>query len=418
MALTTFPNGLRLQVNEMPELNTATVCVNLVGGYQGETQLLNGTCAMIAELLTCGTHDYPSNSELLEKAKSDGLVVKIDAQTEFIQIEVSCLKNKIDKAIEFIYDILFNSNFDYESIEQIRAKLRGEIEISKLNPANYLNQLSNQSLFARTGLANLKLGNAKSIGRITREKLLEQLQKYQSPKNIVISVGGAVNEGTVVELISRTFYERLKNEPYRQIKYVSQIYDFEGFINIKNRPFNQSRIQISFPGLSFKNEDHYALEIMCKPLEEQIMQSLANEKYYKQVSVDSISYANNGKLVFSVIVDVDHAETFVEKLLFCVKSCVESRGLLKNKFNAEKSSYITKYVLDAEKSDELTRLCANALTVARQEYSLDNEYRILSDITYEDAMDILEEIVDYRKINIAYLGRPIGFDFLKKFITD
>ena len=418
MALSTFSNGLRLTVNEMPELNTATVCINLVGGYQGEMALYNGMCELISRLILCGTKTYPTKTELNRTAKQNGLVVKTTCDVEFLQIEINCLKNKIDKAIEFAHDIIFNSNFDDKDIEAIKNQMKAEIELNKLNPAAYLSQLTNQSMFARTGLTNTKLGNAKSLDRITKEMLLEQLSRFVSPKNIVISVGGAVEYNTVLELVNNSFYRTTRNYQYKQIKYVSQILDFEGFINIKNRPYNQSRVQVSFLGLPYKSEDKYALNLIARPLENYLKKQLGAEPYYKSLSVYHTCYANNGKLVFDIIVDSDSVERFMEKLLSEVKGVLNNRERLSGEFKAEKNAYITEYVLNSEKADSLVKLCANELTLAKREYSLNNEFSSLADVTYEDAMDVLDDVIDYSKINIAYLGKPVKLEFLRDLILN
>ena len=418
MALSTFSNGLRLTVNEMPELNTATVCINLVGGYQGEMALYNGMCELISRLILCGTKKYPTKTELNRALKQNGLVVKTTNSVEFLQIEINCLKNKIDKAIEFAHDIIFNSNFDDKDIASIKNQMKAEIELNKLNPAAYLNQLTNQSMFARTGLTNTKLGTAKSLERITKDMLLDQLSRYTSPKNIVISVGGAVEYNTVLELVNNTFYRTTKNYEYKQIKYVSQILDFEGFINIKNRPYHQSRVQVSFFGMPYKSEDKYALDLIVRPLENYLKSQLATEPYYKSLNIFTTNYANNGKLVFEMIVDSANVEEFMAKILSEIKGVLSNRERLSGEFKAEKNAYITEYVLNSEKSDNLVKLCANELTLAKREYSLNEEFSSLADVTYEDAMDVLDECIDFSKINIAYLGRPVKLEFLRDLILN
>ncbi|MBQ7578950.1 MAG: insulinase family protein [Clostridia bacterium] len=418
MALSTFSNGLRLNICEMPELNTATVCVNLVGGYQGEMALYNGMCEMISRLILCGTKTYPTKMELNRAAKQHGLVIKTTCEVEFLQIEINCLKNKIDKAIEFAYDIIFNSNFDDADILSIKNQMKAEIELNKLNPTAYLNQLTNQSMFARTGLTNTKLGNLKSIDRITKDMLLAQLSRYISPKNIVISVGGAVQANTVLELVNNSFYLGTKNMEYKQIKYVSQVLDFEGFINIKNRPYHQSRVQISFPSMAFKSEDKYAMQLIAKPLENYLKKQLGSERYFKSLVVFNECYANNGKFVFEVIADSENVEEFLQKLLSEIKGVLANRERLSSEFKAEKNAYITEYVLNSEKADNLVKLCANELTLAKKEYLLSEAFASLADVTYDDAMDVLEEVIDFSKINIAYLGKPVRLEFLRDLILN
>ncbi len=417
MALLNYPNGLKLNVIELADLNTATICVDLVGGYQGETQLYNGTCEIISRLMLCGTEKYPSANTLENYAKSQGFVYEISAKQEYLQICVSCLKTKVEQAIEFVYDILFNSIYDETYLATIKTQIKAEIELNKLNPANYLSTLTNQALYARTGLMNTRLGNLKSIDRITSQIIKTQLKKYLTPKNMVISIGGAVNEEKVTELIGKLFYNKLKDVPYRQIKYVSTVEGFEGFVNIKNRSYNQSRIEISFPALSFKNNDKYALDIIIKALETQIKQALATEPYFKSLHIESVNYANNGKLVFSIIVDADHAEIFMQKVLMELKNILKSNSLSKQEFLAEKNAYITRFVLSSEKADELTILSAQELVIAKEEFVLNDKFELIASITFDKGCEVLNNVIDFTKINIAYLGLPVTLNFLKDIIV-
>lgn len=417
MALTNFSNGLRLNVLEMPELNTATICVNIVGGFQGETQLLNGTCEMISRLLLCGTTSYPTPSLLNNYAKSQGLVANCIAHKEYLEISVNCLKNKINVAIDFVYDILFNSVFDNTYIEIARKQISDEIEFAKLNPSETLTSLTNQALFARTGLTNSRLGNARSITRIKREDVLAMVEKYRTPKNIVVSIGGAVEEEAIEQKIRETFYIKLADTEFKQIKYVSHIDNFEGYINIKKRSFNQSRIEISFPSLSFKDDDKYALEFITRALETELKDRLKNEPYFKSLKIVNRHYANNGKLVFVLIVDSQDAETFIEKMLINVKDIITTLNLSRDEFNAEKNSYITNFVLEAEKSDTLTKLCAKELVIAKKEFVLNDKFNALASANFENALKILKKVIRFDKINIVYLGEPIQLEFLKDIIV-
>ncbi len=412
----TYPNGLRLSVSEMPELNTCTIVINFTGGFQGETQLLNGTCEVIARLLTCGTKTYPSVAALNSYAKSQGFILSARAETEYLQLTLSCLKTKIEKAIDFVYDIVFNSTFDENYLAAIKSQIQAEIELAKMNPQAGLSVLSNQALFARTGLINTRLGNTRSIERISRDVVLAQYEKYLSPKNIVISIGGAVDEEKAENLIEKSFYARTKDLPFRQIKFVSTVTGFEGFVNIKNRPFNQSRIEIAFPSVSFKNNKKYALSIMARVLETAIKERVANEMYFKSVKIDNVTYANNGKFCLTLIVDGENAEAFIQKVLVAAKNIIRMRDLSVEDFKAEKNLFITNFVLNAEKSDELTKLSADELTIAKTEFDLNDKFEVLAGITFDYAFDALVEVFDLNKISVAYLGKPIEMAFLKDVI--
>lgn len=413
MALNNFSNGLRLNVLEMPELNTATLCIDIVGGYQGESQLLNGTCEMISRLLSCGTKSYPSPTLLMNYAKTQGFVFTATAHKEYLEISINCLKTKINECVDFAFDVLFNSLFDNEYIELVRKQMAAEIEMSKLNPNAYLSTLTNQALFARTGLTNTRLGNNRSIERITRDDLMAMVEKYLTPKNMVISIGGAVEESEIVQKIQETFFEKLKDVEFKQIKYVSHIDDFEGFINIKKRSFNQSRIEMSFPSLSFKDDEKYSLEFITRALETELKDRLKAEPYFKSLKIVNRQYANNGKLVFVMLVDADDAERFLEKVLTNLKDIINTLKLSRDEFLAEKNSYITNFVLKAEQSDQMTKLCGEELVIAKREFVLNDKFNILAGVNFEDSLKVLKKIIKFDKINIAYLGAPVEMEFLK-----
>ncbi|MBO4570092.1 MAG: insulinase family protein [Clostridia bacterium] len=416
MGVVTFPNGVKLQVEEMSELNTATVCVDLLGGVQSEPQLYNGMCEMIARLLLCGTKKYPTRAELLEHAKAFGLKVSVEAKTEFLQIKINCLSNRVNWAIDFAHDILFESKFDQSVIDMLKVQMKAEAKMARLNPTTMLNIISNQTLFARTGLTNINQGNVRSIERITKEMLLAQLERFLCPKNIVIAVGGEVDSDKITEKVGELFYTNLEDPKYRQIKLVSHVENSDGYINIKKRKLNQARAMISFPSYSFKDNESFAIKIVGSLACERIKQALADEKYFKSLSEATYCFANNGKFSLNIAVDDDNAQEFIEKVLEELKNIKENSVITKTSFNAEKQSFITNFVLLNEQEDNLVEACAKELLIKKKPYNLNERYEVLSGLTYEDAMKSFKKIIDFSKINIAFLGSGINFGFLEKFV--
>ena len=416
MGVVTFPNGVKLQVEEMSELNTATVCVDLLGGVQSEPQLYNGMCEMIARLMLCGTKKYPTRAELLEHAKAFGLKVSVEAKTEFLQVKINCLSNRVNWAIDFAHEILFESKFDKEVIEMIKVQMKAESKMARLNPTTMLNIISNQTLFARTGLTNINQGNVRSIDRITKEKLLAQLERFLCPKNIVIAVGGAVDSEKVTEKVGELFYTHLEEPKYRQIKLVSHVNNDDGYINIKKRKLNQARAMLSFPSYSYKENENFAIQILGSLACEKIRQALLGENYFKSLTASNYCYANNGKFSLNVAVDDDNAQEFIEKVIEELNNIKENSVITKESFEAEKQSFITNFVLINEQEDNLIEACAKELLIKKKPYNLNEKYGILSGLTYEAAMKAFKKVINFSKINIAFLGSGINFSFLEKFV--
>jgi len=418
MSYIDYPNGVKLDVEEMPELNTATICIDLVGGVQGEAQLHNGMCEMIARLLMCGTTNHPSPALILDEAKNNGLVVSVTAKMEFLEIKINCLKNKVNEAIEFSSEILFTSLFEEKYISLLKKQLQSEAALSRMNPNTFLSALTNQSMFARTGLANVKCGNVKSVERISREKLLEQFARYISPKNISIAIGGAVNSEEVIEKIGNLFYTSRPEEVYKQIKFVSKVKNADGFVNIKKRKFNQSRVDIAFPSYSYKDDEALIMPVIGEIVETRIKQALNDENYFKSIDVKNIVYANNGKFVLSIAVDGENAERFIEQVLRTLQEIKNNSLIISQTFEAEKQAYLTKFVKTYEEEENLTVKCAEMLTIVKFPFNLSDAFDFISSFDAKGAVECYNKVINFSKINIAYLGEPIALEFLGSFISE
>lgn len=417
MSVIKFPNGVKLDVCEMPELNTATICVNLLGGIQGEPPLYNGMCEMISRLLLCGTLQHSSPADINQYAKLNGFNLSITADIEFLMIKVVCLKTKVKEAIDFVADIMFHSSFSDEYINIVKTQMKAEAQINKMNLSQYLDQLTNQSMFARTGLTNSRCGSPKSIERITRRKLLEQYSRFISPKNISIAVCGAVDSAEITDCIGTYFYTTLNINAFRQIKFVAPVNNKDGFVNIKNRKLNQSRINIAFPSFSYTSKERYMLDILVKLIETKIKASLINENYFKSITVENIVYANNGKLVFTILVDKDYAEIFIERILFAIAN-LKQGNITNTEFNAEKQAFITNFVLTYESEEKMAELSAKELSIKKKSFDLQEIFDLLVSINKNESLEALQQVLDFKKINIAYLGEPVTLEFLGKFLIE
>ena len=128
---------------------------------------------------------------------------------------------------------------------------------------------------------------------------------------------------------------------------------------------------------------------MARVLETAIKERVANEMYFKSVKIDNVTYANNGKFCLTLIVDGENAEAFIQKVLVAAKNIIKRRDLSVEDFKAEKNLFITNFVLNAEKSDELAKLSADELTIAKTEFDLNDKFEVLAGITFDYAFDAL-----------------------------
>lgn len=413
MGLKIYPNGLRLSVINRTQTRLVNVCLHITSGTQSEKNYEAGISEFLSRMLLMGTTKHPSARALSNYAKGMGVVLSSDNNSESIIVNAQTTQANIDHAIDILCEIAFDSVFDSAFGDRVRNTMLADIYKLQENPSYILERLVNQALFYRTGLANPKYGTATTISRMTSLDAKEFLTRILTPKNTVISVVGDVDADAVYEKVMQTFYSKfIDGGDYKKLKYVAQVEDFVGGERTKNKKLNQSRIFITFPSLSYKNPRKYALNIIEPILLRKIKENLFDKHFFHSEVVSHNLYANNGKLTIETMVDYDRTNEYLDAVMDAIKK-LKATGISAGEFENEKNAYIVNFLLENDSSNDLALKAAREVAVMKQSYSIASELLKVELLTVNDANKILDEVFDFRKVYIAYLGSSVEIDHNK-----
>ena len=412
MALKTYPNGLKISILPKKESKLVSIDLHITSGTQSEKNYESGISEFTSRMLLMGTLKHPSRQDLLTFAKSNGIVLSRDNTSESIIISAQTVKENVNKAIELLCEIAFDSAFSRKAGNIVRNSLLADIAKLNENPSYILEKMVNQALFYRTGLANPKFGTNTTISRMTEENSKEFMQRILTPKNTVLSVIGDVDADDVYEKVMQTFYSRfIEGGEYKKLKYVAAIENFSGGERTKNKKLNQSRVFLAFPSLSYKSARKYAIDIVIPILNRKFREELEDCQYFHNEVVSSVNYANNGKLTVEAMVDYEHAKEHIDRLVEIVKD-IAYDGIAEIEFEIEKNAYIIEFLKENENSLELSNKAAREVAINKQSYSEASELLKVELLTIADVNRVLAKVLDVNKLYIAYLGNPIEINSL------
>lgn len=413
MALKTFPNGLRVSIIPKTDAKLVSVCLHVTSGTQSEKNYESGISEFTSRMLLMGTKKHPTNRELVTFAKSNGILLETDNTAESIVIVASTTADNVEKAIDLVSEIAFESAFATASGDIVRNALLADILKLQENPSYVLNRMVNQALFYRTGLANPKFGTTTTISRMTAGDSKEFFERVLTPKNTVVSVVGDVDGEAVYEKVMKTVYARFtEGGEYKKLKYVAEIDNFIGGERSKNKKLNQSRILFAFPSVSYKSSSKYVIPIILPLLERRIKDELKNASFFHSEKILSEQFANNGKVEIECIVDFDNVGVYMDEVVKTIKN-MTAIGIGENEFEIEKNAFIINFLKDNERSRDLCVNAAREVAIAKQSYSLASELMKVELTTYSDANDIFRDVFDFSKLYIAYLGNPTDVNSAK-----
>lgn len=413
MALNVFSNGLRLVC--LPKRDKKIVCVALyiAGGTQSEKNYQSGISEYLTKILLMGTRKHSSREMLSSYAKSYGVILNAQNSKESIVVTALCPKENVDKAIEILSEIAFETNFSLENGERARKQQLSQVSLLLDNPQYIMDKLINTTLYYRTGLANPKHGTNITISRFRAIDAKDFLEKIRTPRNTIISVTGDVDQAQVYQLVKTNFFERMKAEDvtYKKLKYVSEVSDFVGCCKGRVKNLNQTRINIAFPTYSFKDKEKYVIEIVKPILINHIKESLSNIEYYFDTKIETKYYANNGNLVFEIFVDYEYTEEFLDNFVEVLDRDIKQRDISRDEFDIEKRVFLTNFMHNNDDVMENAIMSARSLALTKQTFSENTELLKIEVLTNKDANKVIRNILDFEKMLIVYMGQDVDIDY-------
>src|SRR5262249_39903418 len=124
VTVTTMANGLRVAVDAMPEVESASLGIWVACGTRHETAELNGMAHMLEHIAVKGPRTARAIAEEIENVGGS-----LNAYTgrEITAYHASVLKEDVALGIELIADILRNSVFDPDELQRERGVILQEI---------------------------------------------------------------------------------------------------------------------------------------------------------------------------------------------------------------------------------------------------------------------------------------------------
>lgn len=414
MALNTFSNGLRLVCSSKPDKKVACVVLHIAGGTQSEKNYQSGISNYLTKLMLMGTKQHPVKESLMNYAKSNGIVLTPHNSKESITFSALCPRENVEKAVALLSEIAFDTTFTAENGEKVRRQLLTQVSMLSENPQYVMDRLLNSTLYYRTGLSNPKAGTHITVSRFRSLDAKDYLDRVFTPRNTIISVVGDVSQDHIYDLVKKYFFDRMKDDSeaeYKKLKYVSKVDEFEGSAKGRIKRLNQTRFAIAFPTVSFKEKEKYLIEIIKPILINHIKLSLANQNYYYDTKIKTKYYANNGSIMFDVVVDYDFAEEHLYNFVVALNDDIKNRTITAEEFETEKRVFVTNFINTYDNVLENALMSAKQLALTKQTFSESTERLKMEVLTNKDANKLLKQVLDFNKMVVIYLGRDIDVDF-------
>jgi zinc protease len=261
-----LPSGVRLLVLHDDAAEQLSVRAIWSGGVRFENERLSGATSLLARLLPRGTKTRSAArlaSELGELAGNIDGIAGIDS----LGLRGDFLASHWERGIEVVIDCLRNPKIAEEDVERERRVLLDAIRARDDDATEVALRLFGGALFGRHPYREDLLGTSDSVAGLNRRRLLDHYRQYYGPRGLTLAIVGPVDPDRVATKVQALFADAPIRKGARELPpAVPQPVRSERVEVFQFVTKVQARIVVGYPGLTVRDPDRFALEVLAEVL--------------------------------------------------------------------------------------------------------------------------------------------------------
>ncbi|MCU4654008.1 insulinase family protein [Roseibacterium sp. SDUM158016] len=202
--LHTLSNGLRIVVEPMPGLQSASIGLWVSAGGRHERIDQNGIAHFLEHMAFKGTARR-SALQIAEEIEDVGGYINAYTSREVTAYYARVLKEDVPLAIDLISDIVLNPAFAPDEIEVERGVILQEIGQAADTPDDIIFDWLQEEAFPEQPLGRTILGPAERVRGFSRGDFDRFVAEHYGPEQLILSAAGGVDPGEILRLAEAAF---------------------------------------------------------------------------------------------------------------------------------------------------------------------------------------------------------------------
>ncbi|MCE9624839.1 MAG: insulinase family protein, partial [Deltaproteobacteria bacterium] len=253
-------NGLRLILKENNNVGTVVIRTAHLGGLRAETKKNNGIHGFLAQLWGKSTVQLSAEDMAREVEMIAGSIQAYNGRN-VSGMKADFLSEKMRDGVQLFLDAFLHPRFDKQEIERERQNILEALKREEDQLAGLAFKAFQQALFPKHPYGMSMLGTAATVKRFTRKDLVKAFEDNLDPSRMVISVVGDFDWETMAGLLRPALESiRGKRKGFKIPKKDPAPKKIQTLEKVKDK--FQAHLVLGFQGVSFADQDRYALDVL------------------------------------------------------------------------------------------------------------------------------------------------------------
>lgn len=299
-------------------------------------------------------------------------------------------KNTVEKSIELLSDMLFNSTFDEVELEKEKQVVIEEINMYQDMPDALCDILLDDIFFKGTNYAHDIAGTEETVKNISREQILNYIKQNYKPTNIIISLAGNISFDEAEELVNK-YFERnfLKQEDF-VFAPVKSNYQIKNTQKTLVKETNQAQVRIAYStNANTFNEKEKLIESFISNMLGGGMSSRLFQEVREKLGLVYSIFCNNDStdLTGSFVIGFGTNLKNVSLALKTIKKVIDDvvlNGFTQEELNQTKTIFISSYKLRSDSPSSVASRMVIQLKTSNKLKTKEQKLKEYEDITLEE----------------------------------
>ena len=267
-----LPNGIRIIHKQISNTKIAHVGIMLDIGSRDEAPEEQGIAHFWEHMAFKGTKKRKS-FHIINRLDSLGGELNAYTTREKICFYASILDNHLDKAVELLADITFNSTFPEKEIEKERMVILEEMAMYRDTPEDAIQDDFDEIVFHNHPLGSNILGTTDTVSRFKQGDFKEFLKKNLNTERIILSSVGNYSAKKLKRLTEKYLQEIPHKNHTPQRNYFTET---APIVQTIEKPITQAHVALGRTSYGLKDENRIPFFLLINILGGPSMNSRLN----------------------------------------------------------------------------------------------------------------------------------------------
>ncbi len=397
-------NGVRVVCEKIPHVRSLSIGIWVGAGSRSEEARNNGISHFIEHMFFKGTETRTAR-EIAESFDSIGGQLNAFTGKECTCYYAKVLDTYLERAVDVLADMFFNSKLSAEDVEIERKVILEEIGMYEDTPEDLVHDLLSGGVWDGNPLGYSILGTKESLKGIDRAMIQEYMRENYTPVNTVISVAGNFKESELTRLLEK-YFGGWESKANRTLE--CQEAEFQKKVLYKKKDTEQLHVCIGFNGVEHGDDRLYSLlavnNVLGGGMSSRLFQKIREEKglVYSIYSYPS-SYKKAGLFTVYAAMSPGQLKT-VTKLIAEEINKLQDEGLSDAELAKSKEQLKGGYILGLESTGSRMHSLGKSELLLGEIFTPDEVLAKIDAVTEESVKEVIESVFVLDRMSTAVVG--------------